>query len=130
MAKASFPWIKTWPASLSATIALLSLFSSPTAAQTPPETRLTPRPSDAILQQALRHADWFNWADAAPEFQQAEKLFTDENDRRNALYARIGVIRATMEDHSLTEAQKQLAEIAGTADVQHDPELLLFVSIA
>ena len=130
MAKISFPWIKTSAASLGAAITLLSLFCSPTAAQKPSEARLTPRPSVTILRQALQHADWFNWADAAPEFQQAERLFNDENDRRNALYARIGVLRATMEDHSLTVVQKQLAEIAGTAEVQHDPELLLFVSIA
>lgn len=84
----------------------------------------------AILQQAIAHADWFNWADAAGEFQEAQKLLISEHDQRNALYAKIGVLRATMEDHSLVRVREQLARIAGMPEVQHDPELLLFVSIA
>jgi CHAT domain-containing protein len=129
MAKASFPRIKTSAAGLGAAIAFLSVFTSPAAAQESPAAHSKPPTPDAILKQALQHADWFNWADAAPEFRQAEQLFTNEHDGRNALYARIGVLRATMEDHSLTEVQKQLTEIAGTPEVQHDPELLLFASI-
>lgn len=50
---------------------------------------------DAILQQALLHADWFNWAEATSEFQEAERLFTEQHDSRNALYAKVGVLRAT-----------------------------------
>jgi CHAT domain-containing protein len=89
-----------------------------------------PRSADEILGRALQHADWFNWSDAAAEFQQAETLFNGTHDRRNALYAEVGVLRATMEDHSLTQVQKQLAEICAAPNVQRDPELLLFASIA
>jgi CHAT domain-containing protein/tetratricopeptide (TPR) repeat protein len=127
MNRISFPSIKT---SATATIGLLALFSSVASAQKPPESSLTALPRFAILQRALRHADWFNWADATSEFQQAERLFNNENDRRNALYAKTGVLRATMEDHSLTEVQRRLAAILETAKVQRDSELLLFVSIA
>ena len=35
-----------------------------------------------------------------------------------------------MEDHSLREVQKELTDIVQTPEVQHDPELLLFASIA
>jgi hypothetical protein len=77
----------------------------------------TSQPADLVLRQALEHADWFNWADAAPEFQEAQRLFIIEHDRRNALYARIGTLRATMEDHSLTEVQKELAELVGRREV-------------
>jgi hypothetical protein len=130
MASTSFPRNKKPAAGLWVAVALFSVFGPLAAAPKSPASGWTPRRGDGILQQALRLADWFNWADAAPKFQEAEKLFTDERDRRNALYARIGVLRATMEDHSLTEVQQQLAEIAGTAEVQRDPELLLFASIA
>ena len=84
----------------------------------------------ATLQKAVTHAEWFNWADAAVEFEAAEKLLTGEHDRRNALYARIGSLRATMEDHSLVEVGKQFGRIAEMPEVQNDPELLLFASIA
>jgi hypothetical protein len=35
-----------------------------------------------------------------------------------------------MEDHSLTELQKELAQLVGRPEVEHDPEILLFASIA
>jgi hypothetical protein len=122
--------LKTSAAGLGALAALFSTFSFFAAAEEAPAANSTPQSGDLILQQAIQHADWFNWADAASEFQQAETFFTGKQDQRNALYARIGVLRATMEDHSLTEVQKQLTEIVGMQEKQHDPELLLFASIA
>ncbi len=126
MAHTNVPQIKTSRAGLKTALALLCVFSSLAAAQEYPGTKK----GHAILQDALQHANWFNWADAAEEFHQAEWALTAEHDRRNALYARIGLLRATMEDRSLTKVQKQLAQIIGTPEVQHDPELLLFASIA
>lgn len=35
-------------------------------------------PGKAILQKAVIHAEWFNWAEAADEFEAAEKLLTNE----------------------------------------------------
>jgi hypothetical protein len=76
MATASFPWIKTSAARLGAINSVTFLGQFPGCRSKSPEALSTPRPSAAILQQAIQHADWFNWADAAPEFQQAERLFT------------------------------------------------------
>src|SRR5260370_245532 len=89
------------------------------------------RPSgSAVLNRATTHAAWFNWADATAEFQEAQRLLIEEHDQRKALYAKIGVLRATMEAHSLSDVRENLRLIAQTPEVQHDPELLLFASIA
>ena len=50
-----------------------------------------------LLARALRLADLYNWADAAPAFAEAEQLFTRAGDQRNALYARLGRIRSNIE---------------------------------
>src|ERR671939_522127 len=50
-----------------------------------------------LLDYALRLASLYNWADAAPSFSRAQQLFTEAGDRRNALYARLGLLRATIE---------------------------------
>jgi hypothetical protein len=126
---ASFPPVKASAVGVGILIALFSGLKSLAATPQPAAARSAPASGDAIFQQAIQHADWFNWADAAAEFQRAERFFAERHEQRNALYARVGVLRATMEDHSLTEVQKQLAEIAGMPELQHDPELLLFVSI-
>lgn len=130
MAIASSPRNHKLVVGLGILIASLSGLKSLAATPEASTERSPSGPRYVILQHAIQHADWFNWADAGSEFQQAERLFTNQHDQRNALYARIGVLRSTMEDHSLTEVQKQLAEIAGMPEVQHDPELLLFASIA
>jgi CHAT domain-containing protein len=127
---ASFPRVKASAMAVGILIASFSGLKSLAATPQPPAARSAPRSGGAIFQQAIQHADWFNWADAAAEFQQAERFFAGQHDQRSALYARVGVLRATMEDHSLIEVQKQLAEIAAMPEVRHDPELLLFASIA
>jgi CHAT domain-containing protein len=130
MAMASSPRIQKLLVGLGILIASLFGLKSLAATLEAPTVRPEQRSRYTIFQHAIQHADWFNWADAGLEFQQAERFFTNQHDPRNALYSRIGVLRGTMEDHSLTEVQKQLAEIAGIPEVQHDPELLLFASIA
>jgi tetratricopeptide (TPR) repeat protein len=92
--------------------------------------QLPPSRGKMLLQKAITHADWFNWVDAASEFQEAEKEFESEHDRRNATYAKIGFLRATMEDNSLATVRDELQQISSTSEVQGDPELLLFASIA
>src|SRR6476659_2091479 len=59
----------------------------------------------------LHLADLYNWADAAPEFAEAEALFSSAGDRRNALYARLGRIRANIErdQRGWPEVSSQLA---------------------
>ncbi len=65
---------------------------------------------DALLSQALRRGDLYNWSDAEPLFAVAERLYSQRGDARNALYARIGHIRSTMEQLSLPETSAMLDE--------------------
>lgn len=129
MTKITFAQIRASAVAAALLITPSSTFKLLSAAQ--PQAALSaPMSGSEIFRQAVQHADWFNWSDSAAEFQQAENFFSAAHDRRNALYARVGVLRATMEDHSLTEVQRQLAEISDMPEVQSDPELLLFASIA
>src|SRR4051812_336098 len=65
-----------------------------------------------LLARALRLADLYNWADAAPAFAEAEQLFTRAGDQRNALYAKLGRIRSNIEREqgTLPMVSAQLAE--------------------
>ena len=49
---------------------------------------------EAVLQRALHFADLYNWHASRPYFTKAEQLFEASGDKRNALYARLGGIRA------------------------------------
>src|ERR1022692_4776227 len=65
-----------------------------------PRMAAQPQPGTAEkLQHALRLADLYNWADAGPDFAEAESMFLAAGDQRNALYARLGVIRSNSEQH-------------------------------
>ncbi len=90
-----------------------------------------PRASQ-LLAQALHFADLYNWADAAPEFAQAEQLFVASGDKRNALYARLGLIRSNIErdQQTLPMVAAQLGEMAEDDPlVQNDKELRLLCFI-
>ena len=54
-------------------------------------------PAQMQLDRALHFADLYNWADAAPAFADAERMFSQTGDHRNALYARLGRIRSNIE---------------------------------
>src|SRR5260370_12961517 len=84
--------------------ALLIACSSCVAAKEPPAKEL--------LARALHLADLYNWADAAPAFTEAEKLFAAAGDQRNALYARLGRIRSNVEreQQALPMVSAQLAD--------------------
>jgi CHAT domain-containing protein len=82
---------------------------------------------DALLKQALRYGDLYNWADAAPLFTQAEQLYATRGDSRNALYAHFGRLRSTMEQLSLPEVSEELGlDLDNNPLVQSDNELRLF----
>jgi tetratricopeptide (TPR) repeat protein len=87
-----------------------------------------PQALDA-LSRALHLADLYNWADAAPAFAEAERLFVDANDPRNALYARLGLIRSNVEREQQT-LPAVAAELAEELDdnplLQNDKELRMF----
>jgi CHAT domain-containing protein len=85
-----------------------------------------------LLTHALHLADVYNWADAAPAFTQAEKLFSEEGDRRNALYAKLGRIRSNIErdQPALPTVSAQLAEVLNDDPLlQGDKELRMFCLI-
>src|SRR5450432_254028 len=85
-----------------------------------------------LLARALRVADLYNWADAAPAFAEAEQIFTREGDQRNALYARLGRIRSNIErdQQTLPMVSAQLAEsLEDDPLLQHDKELRMFCLI-
>src|SRR5262245_14988845 len=81
----------------------------------------------ALLSQALRRGDLYNWSDAEPLFAEAERLYSQRGDARNTLYARIGRIRSTMEQMSLPEASAMLdAELQNNPLLRTDKQLRLF----
>jgi CHAT domain-containing protein len=85
---------------------------------------------DAMLKQALRYGDLYNWADASSLFAQAEQLFTARGDSRNALYAHFGRLRSTMEQLSLPEVSEELGlDLDNNPLLQSDNELRLFCLI-
>jgi CHAT domain-containing protein len=79
-----------------------------------------------LLTQALRYADFYNWSDAAPLFAQAEQIFSARGDSRNALYAKFGRIRSTMDQVSLPEASQELGELEHNPLLQSDRQIRLF----
>src|SRR5215469_3154298 len=83
--------------------------------------------ADALLKQALRYGDLYNWSDAAPLFAKAEQIYAQRGDSRNALYSRLGRIRSTMEQLSLPEISEQLGdELDRNPLLRRDKELRLF----
>lgn len=63
------------------------------------------------LEQALRLANAYNWAEAAPEFVEAERLLQTEHDEKGALQARLGRMRSTIDrGGALPEVIFQLGE--------------------
>jgi CHAT domain-containing protein len=85
---------------------------------------------DVLLKQALHLGDLYNWADAAPFFTEAEQLYRARGDSRNALYAHLGRLRATMEQLSLPEVSEELGvELDKNPLLQSDNELRLFCLI-
>lgn len=94
------------------------------------DTQETPQSASQLLQRALYRADLNNWADAASDFAQAEKMFLDAGDARNARYAKLGRIRSTIEQHNLELTSAELAtELDTNPLLQSDKQLRLFCLI-
>jgi CHAT domain-containing protein len=93
------------------------------------------RPQDGrtahdILQHALHLADLYNWDDAGRDFAEAEKLFLAAGDQRNALYAKLGTIRSTVDQRAMPATSAQLAsDLANNPLLQTDKQLRLFCLI-
>ena len=85
-----------------------------------------------LLSKALRLADFYNWADAAPAFAEAETLFVRAGDERNAMYAKLGRIRSNIErdQQILPLVAAQLGDaLANDPLLQNDKELRMFCFI-
>src|SRR6266487_2220594 len=89
-----------------------------------------PRSSAEALQRGLHLADLYNWADAAKDFSDAERMFIAAGDQRNALYAKLGNIRSTIEHRSLPATSAELdAELDSNPLLQSDKQLRVFCLI-
>ncbi len=85
-----------------------------------------------VLENALRLADVYNWAGAAGDFTEAERLFLSREDDRGALYARLGRIRATVEQNErrLPSVSAELADELDTNPLlKSDQRLRLFALV-
>ncbi|MGH9655990.1 MAG: hypothetical protein ACRD6B_21305, partial [Bryobacteraceae bacterium] len=83
----------------------------------------------AILREANRLSNLFNWADAGPLYAQAEKSFAAAGDKRDALYAKFGRIRGEMETLNLPETSDYLGSELQTPLLRHDLRLRLMCLI-
>jgi len=84
----------------------------------------------ALLRHALHLADLYNWVDAAPEFAKAETTFLASGDQKNALYARIGLMRGNLERGGLLARSAELAgELLDNPLLQSDKQMRMFCLI-
>ncbi len=82
-------------------------------------------PTTALLAQA-EHLAWLhNWVRARPLYAQAESLFAQAGDARNALYCKVSRLRADVQSASFTEVADYLGKELENPLVQNDPELKL-----
>jgi CHAT domain-containing protein len=80
-----------------------------------------------VLKKADRLALLNNWHGARPLFAEAEKLFENAGDVRNALYCKVSRLRADVQGMSFLEVAGFLAEQLESPTVQNDPWLRLRV---
>lgn len=83
-------------------------------------------PVSPLLSHALQLADLNNWTDAEPDFTKAAAEFRKTGDRRNLAYAKLGIIRATIQRRNLAETSSQLQQRLDSDPVFRDPDLRLF----
>lgn len=83
-----------------------------------------------LLHDAMRLADLNNWPDAEPEFRKVADIFRKNGDQRGALYAQLGIIRATVKNRNLPDTVTQLDDMLGTEPLlKLDSDLRMFCLI-
>ena len=97
---------------------LLAVLAVPSEAIKAPSTQTHRAAAVRLLQHGLRLGDLYNWSDAGPDFEAAEKEFQAVGDKRNALYAHIGLLRATVERRNLPRTSAELR-----SDLEQNPLL-------
>jgi CHAT domain-containing protein len=96
----------------------------------PIQAQQTQLSASDVLRHASHLADLYNWTDAATEFGQAEKMFLAADDQRNALYAKLGGIRSSIEQRNLPVTSAELAaELETNPLLQTDKPLRMFCLI-
>lgn len=86
--------------------------------------------ANTLLQRALYFSDLYNWRAARPYFTKAQPIFEAKGDKRNALYARLGAIRAGAEPAPLPKLSYMLdQQLATNPLLQSDKELRMFCLI-
>jgi CHAT domain-containing protein len=84
------------------------------------------RNPDMLLVEANRLAWLSNWPRAGPIYDRAEELFTEGGDTRNAIYARVGRIRAQAQTMSPVAVSEMLAQVLENPVVKNDLKLKLW----
>jgi hypothetical protein len=86
--------------------------------------------ADTMLQRALYFSDLYNWRAARPYFTKSQQRFEAAGDKRNALYARLGAIRAGADRAPLAKLSYMLdQELAANPLLQSDKTLRMFCLI-
>jgi CHAT domain-containing protein len=86
--------------------------------------------ASTVLQRALYFSDLYNWRAARPYFTKAQQMYEATGDKRNALYARLGAIRAGAEPAPLPKLSYLLdRELSENLLLQSDKELRMFCLI-
>jgi tetratricopeptide (TPR) repeat protein len=103
--------------------AAVALLCVPLAAQSrPPESN-----PKRLIEKADRLAWLYNWYLAGPIYAEAEKLYEQAGDSRNALYAKIGRLRSEWETMSFPEVSEYLATELDSPLAQNDAQLRLWI---
>ncbi len=86
--------------------------------------------ADTLLRRALYFSDLYNWRAARPYFTKSQQMFEAAGDKRNALYARLGAIRAGADLAPIPKLSSMLdQELATNPLLQSDKELRMFCLI-
>ena len=86
--------------------------------------------ADALLHRGLYLSDLYNWRAVRPYFVKAQHMFEAAGDKRNALYAQLGAIRAGADPAPIPELSYRLdQELATNPLLQSDKELRMFCFI-
>lgn len=80
------------------------------------------------LAAGLRFAELYRWIDAQPHFQRAQQL--SHPSTRTGVLARIGLLRATMEQRNLADLTRTLAALEQNPMVRHHADVRMWLYIA
>src|SRR5260370_5236220 len=86
--------------------------------------------ADTLLRRALYFSDLYNWRAARPYFTKSQQMFEAAGDKRNALYSRLGAIRAGADPAPIPKLSFMLdQELATNPLFQSYKELRMFCLI-